>query len=378
MENGIKDHVFIVFALDHYNPLGVVRSLGEAGINPVLIAVKHKVDLTVKSKYVKECYKVKNVEEGFNILVKNFSSKYKYKPFVITCDDKTEGYLDEHYDELKDNFYFFNAGDKGQIAKYMDKKNILELAKKHGLKILNSIVVSRGEIPDSIGYPIITKSISPNSGKWKSDVHICFSEAELIKAYNGISSSIVLLQEYIEKKNELCLDGYSINAGEDMFISIASKYNYQIPGYYSPYMTVSNFDNPEMEIALKAMLKEIGFEGIFSIEFLIDNNDNYYFSEINFRNSTWSYASTYAGMSLPVLWAESTINKKIPEDVYKPIPNNFMAMVEPVDYMKRVNSKKIDLSQWISDFKKTECCFYYNENDLYPFREMLGNFEKLG
>ena len=83
-------------------------------------------------------------------------------------------------------------------------------------------------------------------------------------------------------------------------------------------------------------------------------------------------------MSLPVLWAESTINKKIPEDVYKPIPNNFMAMVEPVDYMKRVNSKKIDLSQWISDFKKTECCFYYNENDLDPFREMLGNFEKLG
>ena len=53
-------------------------------------------------------------------------------------------------------------------------------------------------------------------------------------------------------------------------------------------------------------------------------------------------------------------------------------MVEPVDYMKRVNSKKIDLSQWISDFKKTECCFYYNENDLDPFREMLGNFEKLG
>ena len=40
MENCLKEHEFIVFALDHYNPLGVVRSLGEAGVNPILIAVK--------------------------------------------------------------------------------------------------------------------------------------------------------------------------------------------------------------------------------------------------------------------------------------------------------------------------------------------------
>ena len=45
MENCLKEHEFIVFALDHYNPLGVVRSLGEAGVNPILIAVKHKVNM---------------------------------------------------------------------------------------------------------------------------------------------------------------------------------------------------------------------------------------------------------------------------------------------------------------------------------------------
>ena len=58
MENCLKEHEFIVFALDHYNPLGVVRSLGEAGVNPILIAVKHKVDLAVKSKYVKNTIKL--------------------------------------------------------------------------------------------------------------------------------------------------------------------------------------------------------------------------------------------------------------------------------------------------------------------------------
>ena len=30
------DHEYIIFAMDHYNPLGLVRSLGEEGIQSVL------------------------------------------------------------------------------------------------------------------------------------------------------------------------------------------------------------------------------------------------------------------------------------------------------------------------------------------------------
>jgi len=31
----VKDHIFIVFGAEHYNPLTVIRSLGKNGINPV-------------------------------------------------------------------------------------------------------------------------------------------------------------------------------------------------------------------------------------------------------------------------------------------------------------------------------------------------------
>ena len=64
-----KNHLVIVFAIDHYNPLGVIRSLGENGINPVYIAIRHRVELGVKSKYVSKVYQVDNVEEGFKILI---------------------------------------------------------------------------------------------------------------------------------------------------------------------------------------------------------------------------------------------------------------------------------------------------------------------
>ena len=372
----IKNREFIVFALDHYNPLGMIRSLGEHGIHPIYIAVRHRMNLGVKSKYLKVCHQVESVEEGYALLMKEYGNYAGPKPFLLTSDDRTTGYLDEHYEELKDKFIFFNAGAAGRITDYMDKNTILQLAKKHGLNVLETRTVKRGEIPEDLVYPIITKSISPNVGGWKSDVHICNSAEELRQAYENILSPTVLIQRFIEKKNEYCLDGFCINKGKQMFAAIASTYNYLSPGYYSPYMTVTNFDNAEMQKALQGMMEEIGFEGIFSIEFLIDRDGTFYFCEINFRNSTWSYAATVAGMPLPVLWAESTLEGSISENIYKPIPDGFTAMVEPIDYEKRVMEGRASFAQWLSDFKNTNCPFYFNNEDPEPYYEMMKHFGK--
>ena len=372
----LRNHKFIVFALDHYNPLGMIRTLGENGIAPIYIAVKHKIDIGVKSRYVSRVHKVDSVEEGYHILLEEYGNE-KIKPFLLTSDDRTTGYLDEHYDDLKGKFIFFNAGETGRIEEFMNKENILELAQKHGLKVLDTRVLGKGEIPEDLDYPIITKSISPNVGGWKSDVHICKSKEELKNAYETIESPVVLIQKYIEKKNEFCLDGFSANKGKDFFVGIASTYKYLIPGYYSPYMDVFNFTNEEMRKSLNSMMEEIGFEGVFSIEFLIDQDDNYWFCEINFRNSTWSYASTVAGMPLAYLWARAMLEDKIPEDAEKVIPEGFTAMVEPIDYSKRIELGLCTPGEWLADFKKTNCGFYYSADDLEPFYEMVRNWDKL-
>lgn len=372
----LKEHKFIVFALDHYNPLGMIRTLGEQGINPIFIAVKHRVDLGVKSKYVSKVHKVQSVEEGYELLLSEYGNE-KIKPFLLTSDDRTTGYLDERYDELKDRFIFFNAGKNNRIAKYMDKDKILQLAKKHGLKVLETRVLNKGEIPNDLEYPIITKSISPNVGGWKSDVHICRNSDELELAYNKISSPLVLVQKYIEKKNEFCLDGFSANKGKDFYVGIASTYKYVIPGYYSPYMDVFNFRNDAMRESLHEMIKEIGFEGVFSIEFLIDKDDNYWFCEINFRNSTWSYASTVAGMPLAYLWAVTMLDGKMPDNAEKIIPEGFTAMVEPVDYGKRMELGISSKEEWLKDFKETNCGFYYCKDDIEPFFEMVRHWDEL-
>lgn len=373
-----ENRKFIVFGIDHYNPLGVLRSLGENGIMADFICIPGRAPVASSSKYISKLHMVKDYEDGCQLLLKEYGNYAENNlPIVITTDDEQVGYMDEHYEDYKGKFIFFNAGANGRITEFMDKYNILELAKKNGLKTLDAVAVKRGILPEGIDYPIITKSIAPNIGGWKSDVYICQNEQELMDAFKKIKSPTVLVQHYIDKKNELVIEGFGACKGKINFLAIASLYKYNIKGYYSPYHDSFNFRNERLRKVLDKIIEQIGFEGIYEIEFLIDKDDNLYFSEINFRNSTWSYAATVAGMNLPMLWAETMLTGKIPSGAEKEVESGFTAMVEPIDYQKRVIDRNYDLDSWYNDFKNANCKYYFNERDLKPFFVMLENNNNL-
>ena len=370
-------NLVIVFALEHYNPLGLIRSLGENGIQPIYIAVETKKGffVTDKSKYIKKTHYVKSVEEGFALLLSLYANE-KFKPFVLFSDDKCVSFFDLHYDEIKDKFIFFNAGKTGRICEYMNKKNILDLGKQYGLNVLNTCVVKNGELPADIEFPIITKGITPILGNWKGDVFICQNKNELKAAYKKIASSTVLIQKYIEKKNEYALQGFSVNKGKDIFIATAMTWKYLIKGYYSPYHDVMMFRNHDIENKLIKIFTSIGFEGIFEVEFIIDQDDTYYFSEINFRASAWNYTGSCAGMPLSYLWVKSMLTQSIDKNDIKSF-KPFTSLSEPIDYGIRVDSGKISLPEWLRCFKEAECTYYYNKNDIAPFEALYQYWEKL-
>lgn len=376
MNNLYKNHICIVFAQEHYNPLGLIRGLGENGICPVYISVKRRGEVASKSKYISVFHRVNSVREGYNLLIEKYGNfDYDHRPFVLFSDDKTVGYCDEHYDDLSDKFIFFNAGTANGIAEYMDKFRVMQLAKKHGFKALDSVVVKRGEIPKGLVYPIITKDISPNSGAWKSDVFICENEKELKAAFEKIQSPSVLIQHFVNKKNEFALEGFSVNHGNDIHICTAMTWKYLIPGYYSPYHDVSMFKDSDMEKRLRAIFKEIGYEGIFEVEFLIDQDGTFYFLEINFRASAWNYTTSVAGMPMSYLWVKSMLNGHI-DDGDKKEFEDFTSMSEIIDYGKRVDSGKVSLAEWLKDFKEAKCTYYYNKDDLGPWEYVSDKWDE--
>lgn len=376
MNNTINGHICIVFALEHYNPLGQIRSLGSMGIFPVYISIKRKYEVATYSKYISKLHRVDSVEEGYRLLIREYGNfDAEHKPYIVLSDDKSVGYFDLHYDEWKCKFITFNAGKAGRINEFMDKYKIQQLAKKNGFNILDSYVIGKNDsLPEGLWYPIITKDISPNSGNWKSDVFICQDETELKEAIAKIASPLIMVQHFVDKENEMALEGYTINHGQEMQIVTQMKWKYLIQGYYSPYHDVSMFTDKEMEAKIASMFKEIGFDGIFEVEFLIDKDGVFYFMEINFRASAWNPTGMYADMPLTYLWIKGMENGTIflaDRKEFEP----FISMSEIIDFGKRVDTGKISLPEWLKDFKEAKCTYIYNKEDIGPWEAVCKDWE---
>ena len=144
----LRKHKFVIFGSDHYNTLGAVRSLGEVGITPDVILHPRYIKephLATNSRYVGNIHIVKNVDEGYAVLLRDYG-KELLKPFVISCDDFVESILDTHYEDIKDKFYFFHGKSQGIVSHYMDKDAISKLGAECGFNIPKAQELNKGEM----------------------------------------------------------------------------------------------------------------------------------------------------------------------------------------------------------------------------------------
>ena len=374
MNQCIEGHKCIVFGPDHYNPLGVIRSLGEEGIYPIVILWAENPCLVNYSRYISKLHVVKSIEEGYDILMSQYSNESD-NPFLFLTMDKIVSFIDNHYNEVKGKFITYNGGgEQGRLNWLMNKDNITELGKQAGLDVPQKEIVETGILPKSLKYPIITKVLDSTMGAWKNDVHICNSEEELKEAYKTIQSPKLILQEYIRKKGEFCFEGFSINDGQDIFLPFEFRYIRFYEDSYGHYMSVTPVEENGFIKKIRELFKLSKFNGIFEIEFMHGPNDEYYFLEINLRASTWNFAPTIGGGNLPYLWAKSTLHGRIPYETILLRRSPYRAMVEPADFIINVLKLKcVSIREWIKDLKSTECFYYYNKKDKKPFFSYISN-----
>lgn len=363
----LRKHRFIVFSQDHYNPLGIIRRLGEKDLKPISILYGENQWMIPHCRYVDTLFQVETLEEGYRLLLDKYGKEVE-KPFVLCSDDTTTSYLDQHFDELKDHFYCYNANEKGRITWLQNKDNITNLAEESGLLTPKKEVVETGILPQKLHYPIITKVLASTMGAWKGDVYICKNENELIDAYKLIQSPLLILQEYIHKKGEFCMEGFSINNGEDVFIPYIAEYIRYYYNSYGHYMNMIPFPEGDFRRKIIDLLRRTKYNGIFEIEFMKGPSDENYFLEVNFRASTWNYAITVGGGNLPYYWAKSLLAGRVLLDEMELRKDSFTAMVEPDDFVNNViKLKTISLFQWLKEWKTTDCFYYYNKNDKKPY-----------
>lgn len=363
----MKEYI-VLMNREHYNLLGIVRTLGEAGIRSIVVAVRGELQFVGQSKYVKEAYYVENLETGIQLVREKFGGGSE-KSFILCGDDVTVAMLDSHYDELKDDFCFFNAGQEGRLNHYMNKEVMMDLAVRHGFRIPRTWKVRAGQIPQDIEYPVITKAITSTGEEWKEIVFICHDDNELSDAFRKMKSEYVLLQKYIRKTDEVTFDTVSINRGREVFPVLMTTQVYNIPDQYSPYWRIHNYRDTEMQQRIAAIIAEIGFEGICDFQFLKDQNGDLLFMEANFRNVAPGFASTVAGMPEIINWCESMERGYIDADAYyREIPEGFTAIAECWDYDVRVKGGVMTKEEWLKEYMTANCKLYFGRDDFEPFR----------
>ena len=150
----VYKHKHICLVEEHQNPLGIVRSLGEEGIKPIVLLCAHNPHMVNNSKYVGELHIFNTIQEGFDFLMEHYSNE-PLKPFIYNGSDNVTLLLDEHYEELKDKFYFTNG--QGGIEKYLQKYDITQAAVECGINIPKEELLQVGEMPKTLRYPVFVK-----------------------------------------------------------------------------------------------------------------------------------------------------------------------------------------------------------------------------
>ncbi len=359
----VLSHQHLVVCGDNLNALSIVRSLGEVGIRPIVIMTKgNPISLVAKSRYVGRLIEASSFEENLSIM-RTFGDE-KCKPFVYTSDDDHQSFLDMHYDELKDYFYFFNAGQQGRVTYFMDKDKICAAAQECGFAIAQGEVLARGEMPKALNYPVITKTLNPCDSGWKRDVGIYYSPEELSRAYADMISTKLLVQEYIEKKNELSMQGFSIDGGEIVYLPFKRQYFRFTKTSYGSYCYYYTYKDDDLRQRITKLIRQIGYSGNFEIEFIEKPDGSLVFLEINFRHALSNYASTIGGVNLPYEWAKATLLHNI--DGLKPTREYFTALFESKDYANFVQTGEMSRLRWLKDFFAADSYYLWNRRDMAP------------
>lgn len=132
----------------HHNTYGLIRSLGEVGINSdvILEPCQPKVNWLFASKYIIRTYILSEDENLVDYLLNTYSDE-KEKPVVYCGSDSSISLLDNAYNLLKEKFYIFNAnGKQGRINHYMNKEAMFPLAEECGLTTIKTWHLKRNEI----------------------------------------------------------------------------------------------------------------------------------------------------------------------------------------------------------------------------------------
>jgi len=177
-----------------------------------------------------------------------------------------------------------------------DKIRTKEMAKRVGLPLVPgsegaTTLEEAVKVAGRIGYPVVLKASAGGGGR---GIRIVFNEKELREKFSVASEEAeasfgdgrVFLEKFIINPKhiefQVLADGYgNVLVLGERECSIQRRYQKLLEE--APSVAVSDTVRKEISEAVVEFCREIGYEGAGTVEFLMDEEGNFYFMEMNGR-----------------------------------------------------------------------------------------------
>lgn len=322
----------VVIGHGYTSRLGVIRALGKAGYEVVVIVMvrdkqssrkpRNTKPIDCYSKYVSRVLYCPSDKEKLVRVLLSECTDLRQKVVIIPDSDFSTAVVDENANLLSEHFLFPHINHQpGLIVKWMDKCRQKELAVSVGLNVAEgwriNVIDGTYTIPGDLRYPCFPKPSATLIGG-KCGLKRCNNEVELrnvLALLTERNSSIsVLVEEYKMIDSEQALLGFS--DGKEVIIpgiiSTTSLANGGHFGVAKQGIILPVIGYEELVAKFKEFVLKTGFVGIFDIDFYRSGN-RYFFCEMNFRYGGSGYAYTAMGVNLPVMLVRSLLGDSIRE-----------------------------------------------------------------
>ncbi len=374
MKKIVKTYVVVV-GHDHQNTLGVIRSLGEAGIGVKAVILSDRSNCSsTHSKYVDKAYIIRESELIQTLI--EIGNQLGIRIPLIPCGDDSVMPIVENYDILNGLFILPYASNGSNVLHLMNKKNMLESARNAGLKVPNWVTIEQKNFCDierlcaKLKFPCILKPLQLISdGTFEFRILDSMRALSESKDYIFRNCTSIIVQEYVNKTNEYGINGCRLYcSGKTVFGGVIEKKRFSQSSLGSTTAGTIFPDEYGLCEAVKQFVEYIDYRGIFDIEFITDGNE-FYFVEINFRNGGYGYAYTKAGRNFPALWACEACGLNIEAYLAKPVRKIFF--INESSDLQNVRAKNISVVTWIIDVLRADARMYINFRDMVPLLKKI-------
>jgi D-aspartate ligase len=307
----LKKHPVLILGMFETG-LAIGRSLGREGIK--VFGMDFRTDIGFFSRYInaQKCSHPFTHQNQLLDELKSFSKSQSEKPVLLISSDDFLKFYATCADYLKE-YFLFNLSSPTLIEKIADKYDQFLLAKDAGLNLPATFKVSSNQelinISREINFPAFIKAVDVN--KWRgifggsTKGFVVNDQDEMLNKLEAIldKNLEVIVQEIIPGPDTNHYK-YCAYVGQDglFLLEFTLRKIRQNPIHFGVGTVVESIEYPKLMEEGRKFFKGIGFKGVGSAEFKLDERDqNLKLIELNPRYWQQNSLPTFCGMNFPLM-----------------------------------------------------------------------------